>query len=258
MDFQHKVAIITGGGQGIGRAVAVALAREGAAVVVVDEDGPVAQVLADGVAAWGGQALAMSADVANEADVARVAAETVATFGGIDILINSANYQASGSVESTPLDLWNRVIGVNLTGVYLMSRAVLPELRRHGGGTIVNVAALQGLLAEPNWAAYTASKGGVIALSRSMALDYAAEGIRVNCVCPGMIDTPLLRATALHERRIHPEELLRTWAARQPIGRLGTPEEVAELVLFLAGPRSSFMTGSVYTADGGLGAGFRL
>ncbi|NTV64747.1 MAG: glucose 1-dehydrogenase [Oscillochloris sp.] len=256
MDFQSKVAIVTGGAQDIGRAVALSLARDGAAVVIVDCDEAGGQSLAAGITSWGGRALALAADVASEADAARVAAETVATFGGIDILINSAGLQTPGTVESTPLDLWNAVIGVNLTGVYLMSRAVLPELRRHGGGVIVNVASLHGLRAESGWAAYAASKGGAIALSREMALDYAPEGIRVNCVCPGLIDTPQLRTAALHERRAHPEELLRAWAARQPLGRLGTPEEVADLVLFLAGPRASFITGSIYTADGGLGAGF--
>lgn len=256
MDFQSKVAIITGGAQDVGRAITLALAREGASVVIVDCDEPAGQTLAAGIDSWGGRALALTADVSSEADAARVAAETVATFGGIDILINSAGVQTPGTVETTPLDLWNTVIGVNLTGVYLMSRAVLPELRRHGGGVIVNVASLHGLLTEPGWAAYAASKGGVIALSRSMALDYAPEGIRVNCVCPGLIDTPQLRVAAVHERRAHPEELLRAWAARQPLGRLGSPEEIADLILFLAGPRASFITGSVYTADGGLGAGF--
>ncbi|EFO78966.1 short-chain dehydrogenase/reductase SDR [Oscillochloris trichoides DG-6] len=256
MEFQSKVAIITGAAQGVGRATALALAREGAAVVVVDADAASVQAVAEGVTSWGGRALALAADVANEADAARVAAETVATFGGIDLLINSATLQIAGSVESTPLDLWNRMISVNLTGVYLMARAVLPELRRHGGGVIINVAALHALRGETGWAAYTASQGGVVALSREMALDYASEGIRVNCVCPGMIDTPMLRAAARHERRANPDELLQTWAARQPLGRLGSPEEIADLILFLASPRASFITGSVYTADGGLSAGF--
>ena len=255
MDFLHKVAIITGGAQGIGRSVTLSLAREGAAVVIADRDGSAGQSLAEGICSWGGQAMAITADVSSESDAARIATETVTAFGGIDVLINNAGIQTPGTVESTPLDVWSDTIAVNLTGVYLVARFVLPEMRRRGGGTIVNVASLHGLLTEPGWSAYAASKGGVISLSRSMALDYAAEGIRVNCVCPGMIDTPLLRAAAMHERRANPEERLHEWAAQQPLGRLGTPEEIADLILFLAGSRSSFITGGVDTADGGRSAG---
>lgn len=256
MEFQGKVAIVTGGAQGIGRATALGLAREGATVVIADRDAAAAQTLVDGIQSWGGAAHLVIADVSDEADAARVAAETVGAFGGIDVLVNNAGVQSPGSVESTPLEIWNATLAVNLTGVYLVSRFVLPELRRRGGGAIVNVASLHGLLTEPGWSAYAASKGGVIALTRSMALDYAAEGIRVNCVCPGAIDTSLLRAAAALENRQHPDAVLKQWGDEQPVGRLGTPEEVANLILFLAGPRSSFITGSVYTIDGGLGAGF--
>jgi NAD(P)-dependent dehydrogenase (short-subunit alcohol dehydrogenase family) len=256
MEFQGKTAIVTGGAQGIGRATALRLAREGAAVLIADRDAPAAHALAAGIASWGGNAYAVVADVADEADAARIAAEAVSRYGGVDVLINNAGIQSPGSVESTPLEAWNAILAVNLTGAYLVSRFVLPELRRRGGGAIVNVASLHGLLTEPGWAAYAASKGGVIALTRSMALDYAAEGIRVNCVCPGAVDTSLLRATAALENRQHPETVLKQWAAEQPIGRLGTPEEIAELITFLAGPRASFITGSAYTIDGGLGAGF--
>jgi NAD(P)-dependent dehydrogenase (short-subunit alcohol dehydrogenase family) len=256
MDFQSKVAIVTGGAQGIGRSVALALARDGAAVVIADRDGPAGRALAEGIRSWGGQAMVVVADVSSEADAARIATETVSAYGGIDVLVNNAGVQTPGTVESTPLDVWGATIAVNLTGVYLVSRFVLPEMRRRGGGSIVNVASLHGLLTEPGWSAYAASKGGVIALSRGMALDYASEGIRVNCVCPGAIDTSLLRAAAQHERRANPEERLRDWASQQPIGRLGTPEEVADLILFLAGPRASYLTGAVYTVDGGRGAGF--
>lgn len=256
MDFQDKVAIVTGGAQGIGRATALALAREGAAVVIADRDAPAAEALAEGIQSWGGRALACVADVSDEGDAARIAAETVIAFGGVDVLVNNAGIQQPGTVESTPLESWNATIGVNLTGVYLVSHFVIPELRRRGGGAIVNVASLHGLLTEPGWSAYAASKGGVIALTRAMALDYAPEGIRVNCVCPGAIDTSLLRSAAALEDARRTDEVLREWARQQPLGRLGTPEEVAELVLFLAGPRASFITGSIYTADGGLGAGF--
>lgn len=254
--MQEKVAIITGGAQGIGRATTLALARDGAAVLVADRDESAAHDLVAGIRSWGGHAAACIADVSLEADAARIAADCVGTFGGIDILVNNAGIQRPGNVESTPLELWNATIGVNLTGVYLVSRFVIPEMRRRGSGAIVNVASLHGLLTEPGWSAYAASKGGVVSLSRAMALDYAAEGIRVNCVCPGAIDTSLLRSTASLEDAQHPEAVLKRWAAEQPIGRLGTPEEVAALILFLVGPQASFITGSVYSVDGGLGAGF--
>lgn len=256
MEFTGKVAVVTGGGQGIGRACVLALAREGAAVVVADRDTEAVRVLVEGIASWGGHALAVVADVSLEADAARIAQEAVAGFDGIDILINNAGIQPSGTVESTPLDRWNETIAINLTGVYLTARFALPEMRRRGGGSIVNVASIHGLVTAPNLAAYAASKGGVIALTRSMAVDYAPDAIRVNCVCPGVIDTSLLREAARLEYAAHPEERLKEWAARQPLGRLGQAEEVAELILFLAGARSSFITGAVYTIDGGLGARF--
>jgi NAD(P)-dependent dehydrogenase (short-subunit alcohol dehydrogenase family) len=256
MEFHNKVAIVTGGGQGIGRACVLALAREGAAVVVADRDAEAAGVLVEGINSWGGRAAAVVADVAQENDAARIATEAVAAFGGIDILVNNAGIQTQGTVESTTLDRWNNTIAINLTGVYLVSRFVLPEMRRRGGGAVVNVASIHGLVTGPNLSAYAASKGGVIALSRSMALDFAEDGVRVNCVCPGVIDTSLLREAARLENSSHPAEQLKTWGKLQPLGRLGQAEEAAELILFLAGPRASFITGSVYTLDGGLSARF--
>lgn len=256
MEFQQKVAIVTGGAQGVGRAAALALAREGAAVVIADRDSAASHALAEGIRAWGGRAIVVVADVSDEADASRIANETVAAFGGVDLLINDAGIEEHGTVESTPLQVWNTTIATNLTGVYLVSHFVLPELRRRGGGSIVNVASLHGLATRPGWSAYAASKGGVIALTRAMALDYAREGIRINCVCPGAIDTSQLRAAAALENPQHPEHALRSWGHQQPIGRLGTPEEVAELILFLSGDRAAFITGAIYTIDGGQAAGY--
>ncbi|RMD83036.1 MAG: glucose 1-dehydrogenase [Chloroflexi bacterium] len=251
MEFQGKVAIVTGGAQGIGRATALALAREGAAVVIADRDAAATTALVEGINAWGGRALAVIADVSDEGDAARIANEAVLEFGGIDLLVNNAGIQQPGTIESTTLQLWQEIINVNLTGVFLVSRFVMPELRRRGGGAIVNVASVYGLRAEAGWAAYAASKGGVIALTRAMALDGAPDGIRVNCVCPGLIDTPLLRANAALVNTQRPDEALRTFARRVPLGRLGTPEEVAAVILCLLSPTAGYLTGTVITADGG-------
>jgi NAD(P)-dependent dehydrogenase (short-subunit alcohol dehydrogenase family) len=256
MQFADKIAIVTGGAHGIGRATALGLAREGASVVIADHDEEATRQVVDGIRSWGAQAQGIVADVADERDAARIAAETVNSLGGIDLLVNSAGIQPAGSIESTPLETWNTTIGVNLTGTYLVSRFVVPEMRRRGGGAIVHVASIHGLLTRANRAAYAASKGGVVALSRTMALDYADEGIRVNCVCPGAIDTALLHRAAALQNAAHPEEVLSTWARQQPIGRLGTVEEVAELILFLIGPHATFITGAVYAVDGGSSAGF--
>ncbi|WP_298404412.1 SDR family NAD(P)-dependent oxidoreductase [uncultured Chloroflexus sp.] len=254
MEFQGKVAIVTGGAQGIGRATALALAREGAAVVIADRDEAATTALVAGINAWGGRALAVIADVSDEADAARIANETVLAFGGIDLLVNNAGIQQPGTIESTTLQLWQEIINVNLTGVFLVSRFVMPELRRRGGGAIVNVASVYGLRAEAGWAAYAASKGGVIALTRAMALDGAPDGIRVNCVCPGLIDTSLLRANAALVNAQRPDEALRAFARRAPLGRLGTPEEVAGVILCLLSPTAGYLTGAVITVDGGMEA----
>ncbi|MCU0495474.1 MAG: SDR family oxidoreductase [Chloroflexaceae bacterium] len=256
MDFHNKVAIVTGGASGIGRACALALARDGAAVVVADKDGPTTRALVEGMRSWGGRAIACVADVTVEQDAARIANETVAAFDGIDILVNNAGIQPQGTVETTSLETWNATLAVNLTGIYLVSHYVIPEMRRRGGGSIVNVSSIHGLVTAPNMAAYAASKGGVIALSRTMALDFASEGIRVNCVCPGVVDTPMLREAARLASAGRSDETLKQWQHMQPLGRLGTPEEVAEMIVFLASPRASFITGSVYSVDGGLGARF--
>jgi NAD(P)-dependent dehydrogenase (short-subunit alcohol dehydrogenase family) len=253
MEFQDKVVIITGGASGIGRASALAFAREGAQVLIADIDAEATTMLVEGIRSWGGHAQGIVGDVTREADAARIANETVGNLGGIDVLINNAGMQTHGTVESTTMEAWNATLALNLTSVYLMSHFVVPEMRRRGGGAIVNIASIQGLACEPNVAAYAASKGGVIALTRTMAMDYANENIRVNSVCPGWVDTPLLHASAQASGQ-HADVVLQQRSSMKPMGRFGTPEEIAQVVLFLAGPRASFVTGAAYTVDGGLSA----
>jgi len=248
-----KVAIITGAGSGIGRVAAELFASEGSAVVVVDV---VADAAADTVAAIevaGGRARAVTADVADEGQVAEMVRVAVETYGALDVLFNNAGIfpPDDGGVLDTPPSTWDRVMQVNLKGVWLGCRAAVPAMIDSGGGSIVNVASFVALMgAATAQVAYTASKGGVLAFTRELAVEYARSGIRANSICPGPIDTPLLA------------ELLADPVRRQrrlvhiPMGRLGRPEEIARAALFLASDDSSFMTGSALVVDGGITAAY--
>jgi NAD(P)-dependent dehydrogenase (short-subunit alcohol dehydrogenase family) len=251
--LQGKVALVTGGASGIGRATALLFAREGAAVAVVDLDGRGAEAVAQAIVAAGGQAVAISADVSQPEDCARAVQETVTAFGGLDILFNNAGIVRRASVVESSVEDWDRVIAVNLRSVFLMSRAALPVMIARGGGAIVNTGSGWGLKGGRQAAAYCASKGAVVNLTRAMALDHGAQNIRVNCVCPGDTDTPMLR----HEARQlgQPEERFLAEAAERPLGRIGTPEEIARAVLFLVSDAASFVTGAVLAVDGGGVAG---
>lgn len=252
-EFSGKVAIVTGGGTGIGLATARCLAEGGAAVVLCgNEEAPLATAV-DALAAEGRQVAHRVADIGRMADCRAVVELAKTRFGGLDILVNAAAILSSGTVETMAEESWDRVIGVNLGGVYRMAHLAVPEMRRRGGGAIVNVASVQGLACQTRVAAYAASKGGVLALTRAMALDHAADNIRVNAVCPGSIDTPMLRGAAEENKGEGTvEETIESWGAMHPIGRVGRPEEVAELIVFLAGPRAGFCTGGEYKVDGGL------
>jgi NAD(P)-dependent dehydrogenase (short-subunit alcohol dehydrogenase family) len=248
-----KTALITGGGTGIGRACALLFAREGARVAVAGRSAePLRAVVAE-IEGAGGQALAVTCDVTQAQQVERAVRAAVERFGALNVLVNNAGVLALGSVEQTPESEWARVLGVNLTGTFLVSRAALPELRKAGGGSIVNIGSLYGLIGLKNRAAYAASKGGVTQLTRSMALDHAHEGIRVNCVCPAIVETEMIQQVFANQP--DPAALRRQRIEQVPLGRMGRPEDVAQLALFLASDESSWMTGVALPLDGGLSAG---
>ena len=251
LELSGKVAIITGGATGIGFGSARALADAGASVVLFGPDAAaneraVAQLGAD-------RAAAVIGDVRLAADVQRLVGAAIDRFGGIDIIVNSAAVQPYGTVETMSEDDWDRTLAINLKGTYLTAHHAIAHMKRRGGGAIVNIASVQGIACQTNVAAYVASKGGLLALTRAMALDHAKDGIRVNAVCPGSIDTPMLRFAASENLDGHTEdEVIASWGAAHPIGRVGLPEDVGNMVAFLAGPRAAFCTGGEYKVDGGL------
>ena len=249
MKFSGKVAVVTGAGSGIGRACAIGFAREGAKVAIVDLDAKGAGETAAGVTALGASALVRVSDAGAPGAADADAAAILETWGRIDMLVTAAGRSCGGSVTSTDPRDWAEVLRVNLDGTWLWARAVLPSMCRQKRGAIVTVASQLALAGGRSNSAYIASKGAVIALTRTMALDYVADGVRVNCVAPGATDTPMLaRAFARSADASAAREQVR---ARHPMQRLGEPDEVAAAVLFLASDDASFITGTVLAADGG-------
>ena len=251
--FDGKVVIITGGALGIGQATAWEFAKEGAKVVIADVNQEAGDAAVSEIERLGSEGLMLSADVADSSHCRRVVDTTVDRFGGVDILFNNVGIQPPSSytnVEDTSEEMWDRIIGVNLKSCFLMSKYSIPEMRKRGGGVIINTASVQGLQSQPLVPPYAASKGGILSLTRQMSLDYAKDNIRVLAVCPGSIDTPMLRAAA-GVAGGDPDDVVDAWGAAHPIGRVGTGQDIANAVLFLASDKASFMTGENVNVDGG-------
>lgn len=253
MDFTGKVGLVTGAGSGIGRATAIGFAKRGGAVAVVDINGANAEKVTAEIKAAGGKALAIVADVTRAADLDMMITKTTSAFGRLDFMHNNAfgmppvagNNSYLGRTADVSDDVWDRMLSVGLTAVFQGMKRAIPVMRAQGGGAIVNTASISGQRADYGIVAYNAAKAGVVNLTRVAAIEYASQGIRVNCVCPGAIDTPLLadatRVPGVRER----------FFDAIPMARLGKPEEIANVVLFLGSDLASFVTGAAYVADGG-------
>ena len=251
MRFRDKVALVSGGGRGIGRACAARIAAEGGMVVILDKDGDAASDAAHGIKLAGGQAQPIAADVAADREVSDTVDEVLRRHGRVDVLVNNAGYLRPGTAVSQTIEEWDHTFAVNIRAMFLLSRAVLPRMLAGGAGAIVNVASTAGIVGEAEIAAYGASKGAVVNFTRQLAADFTRKGVRVNCVCPGWVPTgfndPFLRDMS-------EADVQAMVAAQVPLGRQGTPGEIAAAVAFLASDEASFIVGQVIGVDGGVSA----
>lgn len=244
--LKNKIAIVTGAGSGIGRACAVALAHEGAKVTLVgrreDRLKEVAREIGD-------SALVLAADISKKLEIDRVIEQTVGRFGGLNVLLNNAGVLHVGTVEQITEEQWDETFNINVRGLWLLSRAVLPHMRKAGGGSIINIASVLGINGARNRASYAPSKGAVVLLTKCMAIDHGQENIRVNAICPAFVETDL--TAAIIKKAPDPEAVRRERIGVHPIGRLGKPEDIAGLAVYLASDESSWVTGAMFPVDGG-------
>jgi meso-butanediol dehydrogenase/(S,S)-butanediol dehydrogenase/diacetyl reductase len=244
MKLKDKVALVTGFGSGLGRAIAVLFAEEGAAIIgtsTTDSKGRETVAL---IEKENGKVFFRSGDVSRSAQMKSLVDEGVKRFGGIDIVVNSAGVRTNGSITEITEEQWNRTLDVNLKGVFVVSRLAIPEMIKRGGGVIINIGARSGMAGQAGRAAYCASKGGMITLTEAMAMDYAAQKIRVNCICPGPTRTPMVDTST--------PERLEYYKSRVPIGRIGEPEDIARAALYLASDEGSMVTAAILPVDGGM------
>ena len=249
MRLEGKVALVTGAARGIGRGIAMRFAAEGAKVGVIDLDEAACQLVVDEIKEVDGQALALGIDISHEDQVNHAIERIQLQFGRVTVLVNNAAVMPSGSVHETSMKAFDRCLAVNLRGAFLMSRAVIPGMLKVGKGSIIHMSSVTGILGLPGLAAYSMTKAGLAGLARAMSTDYARLGIRVNCVSPGTIDSPMLHDFLEGQRE--PEVRRQEFNNIHPIGRVGQIEEVASVFVFLASDEASFVTGANYTVDGG-------
>jgi 2-keto-3-deoxy-L-fuconate dehydrogenase len=251
-ELTGKVALVTGAGSGIGRAIASLFGRQGAYVAALDVDKAAATETADAIVASGGQGHGVACDVVNGEQVAGVFQGIERTRGKLDILVNNAGIAHVGTIEQTSEDDFDRVYRVNVKGVYLCSKAAVPIMLSHGGGVILNMASIVSLIGVPERFAYSMSKGAVHTMTKSIAVDYVKQNIRCNCICPARVHTPFVDQFVARHYPGREQEVLRQLSEYQPIGRMGTAEEIAKLALYLCSDDAGFITGQAYPIDGGV------
>jgi NAD(P)-dependent dehydrogenase (short-subunit alcohol dehydrogenase family) len=244
MKLKGKVALVTGFGSGLGQAIAVLFAKEGAAVAGTSVTETKGQQTLEMIDKLGGKGIFRAGDVRSSTQMQALVEETVRRFGGLDIVINSAGIRTNGSITQITEEDWDRTLDTNLKSVFIVSRLAIPEMIKRGGGVIINIAARSGIAGQAGRAAYCASKGGMITLTEAMAMDYAGQKIRVNCICPGPTRTPMVDTST-------PEKLAR-YHTRVPIGRIGEPQDIAYAALYLASDEASMVTAAILPVDGGM------